>query len=109
MYYFGTNLDSRFAVPDYWPKEHETHKIPFEKEEIQEELKILKQRRLQARERRLGLQARGVSTEHTEHQDAEARNPRPDILEQVRLDGAAQAGMAKEGRESGRGWFDWLK
>ncbi|KAK5137066.1 hypothetical protein LTR08_001075 [Meristemomyces frigidus] len=109
MYYFGTNLDSRFAVPDFWPKDNQTHKIPFEKEDIQEELRLLKQRRLQARERRLGLQARGISTEHTEHQDAEARNPRPDILEAVSLDGAAQAGMAKENREKGRGWFDWLK
>jgi len=56
MYYFGTNLDSRFSVPDFWPKEGQTHKIPFEREEITEEIQRLKERRLAARQRRLELE-----------------------------------------------------
>ena len=56
MYYFGTNLDSRFSVPDFWPKEGQTHRIPFEREEITEELERLKERRLAARQRRLEME-----------------------------------------------------
>lgn len=62
MYYFGVNLDSRFSVPDFWPKEGQTHRIPFEKDEITEELQRLKEKRLAARQRRLeieSLSARG--------------------------------------------------
>ena len=53
MYYFGTNLDNRFSVPDFWPKPGETHRIPFEREEIQSELERLKQRRLALRAERV--------------------------------------------------------
>lgn len=53
MYYFGTNLDNRFSVPDFWPKPGETHRIPFEREEIQSELERLKQRRLALRAERM--------------------------------------------------------
>ena len=38
MYYFGTNLDNRFSVPDFWPKPEETNRIPFEREDIRKEL-----------------------------------------------------------------------
>lgn len=44
MYYFGTNLEDRFSVPDFWPKPENSHKIPYEKDEIREELKKLKER-----------------------------------------------------------------
>ncbi|KAK1595314.1 uncharacterized protein LY79DRAFT_668103 [Colletotrichum navitas] len=37
MYYFGTNLDNRFAVPDFWPKAEHSHKIPFDRDEIKSE------------------------------------------------------------------------
>lgn len=47
MYYFGTNLDNRFAVPDFWPKPEQTHKIPYEREEIKHEVERMKQRRLE--------------------------------------------------------------
>jgi len=57
MYYFGTNLDSRFSVPDFWPTKQETHRIPFEKEDIRNELERLKQQRLARRERRLATEA----------------------------------------------------
>ncbi|KAH7058882.1 hypothetical protein B0J12DRAFT_567510 [Macrophomina phaseolina] len=53
MYYFGTNLEERFSVPDFWPKEGQTHKIPYEKDEIQSELSRLRARRLALREQRL--------------------------------------------------------
>lgn len=53
MYYFGTNLDNRFNIKGFWPAPEQTHKIPFEKEEIQKELDRLQKRRLEKRERRL--------------------------------------------------------
>lgn len=53
MYYYGTNLDNRFSVPDFWPKPEQTNRIPFEKEEIHSELERLRQRRLFLREKRL--------------------------------------------------------
>jgi len=53
MYYFGTNLDGRFSVQDFWPKPEQSHKVPFEREEIQKELERLRRKRLLLRERRL--------------------------------------------------------
>jgi len=53
MYYYGTNLDNRFSVPDFWPKPEQTNRIPFEKEEIHSELERLRQRRLFLRDKRL--------------------------------------------------------
>ena len=53
MYYFGVNLDTRFAVPDFWPSPETTHKIPFEKEELKELSKRLKAERLEKKRRRL--------------------------------------------------------
>jgi len=53
MYYFGTNLENRFSVPDFWPKPEQTYKIPFEKSEIHSELERLKNKRLQSRAKRL--------------------------------------------------------
>ncbi len=53
MYYFGTNLDNRFSVPDFWPKPSQSHRIPFEREEIDAELERLKAQRLRRREKRL--------------------------------------------------------
>ncbi len=51
MYYFGTNLDSRFNVPDFWPKPGETHTIPFEKDEQLEMKNRLREVRLARRRR----------------------------------------------------------
>lgn len=56
MYYFGTNLDNRFSVPDFWPKENETHKIPFDRDEIKAELERLRRRRLEKRTKRMDAQ-----------------------------------------------------
>jgi protein PET100 len=63
MYYFGTNLENRFSVPDFWPKPEETYKIPFEKEDIHSELERLKNRRLERRARRLAWEKEGGSSE----------------------------------------------
>ncbi|KAI5849531.1 hypothetical protein DFP73DRAFT_540945 [Morchella snyderi] len=56
MYYFGTNLDNRFSVPDFWPKENETHKIPFDRDEIKAELERLRRRRLEKRAKKMDVQ-----------------------------------------------------
>ncbi|KAK0115925.1 hypothetical protein ONS95_012966 [Cadophora gregata] len=59
MYYYGTNLDKRFAVPDFWPKPEQTNRIPFDKEEIHSELERLRQRRMYLRSKRLEQEAQG--------------------------------------------------
>jgi protein PET100 len=53
MYYYGTNLDNKFSVPDFWPKPENSNKIPFEKEEIKAELERLRKKRLLLREQRV--------------------------------------------------------
>ncbi|KAG6036994.1 hypothetical protein E4U19_006537 [Claviceps sp. Clav32 group G5] len=34
MYYFGTNLDNRFSVPDFWPKPEECNRVPQDRDEL---------------------------------------------------------------------------
>lgn len=57
MFYFGTNLDQRFAVPDFWPKPEQANKVPLEADEIRAELERLRARRLLNRDRRLAAEA----------------------------------------------------
>lgn len=57
MYYFGTNLDNKFTVPDFWPRPEQTNKIPFEKEEIAAELERMRRQRLERRQIRLEREA----------------------------------------------------
>ncbi|KAF2128894.1 hypothetical protein P153DRAFT_386095 [Dothidotthia symphoricarpi CBS 119687] len=59
MYYFGTNLDGKFSVPDFWPKPEQTHRIPYEREEIAKELERLKARNRANRVRREEEERRG--------------------------------------------------
>ncbi|KAH6684564.1 hypothetical protein B0J14DRAFT_527394 [Halenospora varia] len=59
MYYYGTNLDKRFSVPDFWPKPEQTNRIPFEKDEIKSELERLRARRLYLRDKRLADEKKG--------------------------------------------------
>ena len=60
MYYFGTNLDNRFAVKGFWPKPEECNTIPHDREELLAEYEriVAKQKLRQARkfeeERQLG-------------------------------------------------------
>ena len=58
MYYYGTNLDNRFSVPDFWPKPEQTNRVPFEREEIRAELERLRGRRLFLRDQRLEREAK---------------------------------------------------
>jgi protein PET100 len=107
MYYFGINLDSRFAVPDFWPKRDETHQIPFEREEIAEELQRLKHKRLAARARRLAIEEMGGSAEVTENRDRQIEQPREEILSATKVVPAGGQEEVKQG--AGKGWFGWGK
>lgn len=104
MYYFGVNLDSRFQVPDFWPKEGQANKIPFEREDIKEELERLKARRLANRARRLEMERQGQSTDVTINQDKQAENPRPETLDMVKLQEPEKSQVAKE-----KGWGSWFR
>jgi protein PET100 len=53
MYYYGTNLDNRFSVPDFWPKPEQTNRVPFERDDIAAELARLKAKRLYMRDKRI--------------------------------------------------------
>ncbi|KAI1754341.1 hypothetical protein F4782DRAFT_494089 [Xylaria castorea] len=57
MFYFGTNLDERFAVPDFWPKPEQVNRVPHDKDEIHAELQRLRARRMYLRDRRLEAEA----------------------------------------------------
>lgn len=119
MYYFGINLDSRFAVPDFWPKRGQTHEIPFDKDEINAEIERLKQRRLAARARRLAMEDQGLSTATHVNED-EVREgrvreylsntkvlPREGEQQQQQQQQDEVEGVVKE-KNTG-GWFGWGK
>jgi len=57
MYYFGTNLDSRFAVEGFWPKAEETNKVPHSRDEIKAEYEKIVARQRVLMERRAMQQA----------------------------------------------------
>lgn len=52
-----TSCSGRFKVDGFWPKESETHKIPFDREDIQSELERLRNRRLALRAQRVEEEA----------------------------------------------------
>lgn len=111
MYYFGINLDSRFSVPDFWPKRGQTHEIPFEKDEIKEEIERLKQRRLAARARRLAAEEQGldVSTHANENEVRDGRvreylNSTKVLPREGDAPTVEETGGAKKG-----GWFGFGK
>ena len=56
MYYFGTNLEERFSVPGFWPKQEHSHKIPVDIEEIDRELARMKKQRAFRQERQQKLE-----------------------------------------------------
>lgn len=37
MYYFGTNIEERFAVNNFWPRPEECNKVPHDRDEIRAE------------------------------------------------------------------------
>lgn len=53
MYYFGTNLEERFTVHNFWPTAEQSHKIPESKEEIDRELNRMRRLDTLKRERKL--------------------------------------------------------
>ncbi|KAI1654512.1 hypothetical protein F4813DRAFT_202793 [Daldinia decipiens] len=69
MYYFGTNLDERFAVPDFWPKAEQANKVPMDRDEIHAELQRLRARRLYLRDKRLENEARQARQPESEEQE----------------------------------------
>ncbi|KAI1766038.1 hypothetical protein GGR53DRAFT_464782 [Hypoxylon sp. FL1150] len=71
MYYFGTNLDERFAVPDFWPKPEQANKVPYDRDEIHAELQRLRARRLYLRDRRLEDEARNPPAPTSSAEDGE--------------------------------------
>ena len=50
MYYFGTNLQNRFSVEGFWPTSEQSHKIPYEKEEIRAEVERIQREMRNRRE-----------------------------------------------------------
>lgn len=104
MYYFGTNLDSRFSTPDFWPKPGETHTIPFEKEDIKQELERLKARRLAVRAHRLEMENQGQRTDTIAAQDDQPVEPKSEILEATKLNEPERSQIAKQ-----KGWSSWLR
>ncbi|KAB5570039.1 hypothetical protein GE09DRAFT_1217489 [Coniochaeta sp. 2T2.1] len=90
MYYFGTNLDNRFKVPDFWPKAEHSNKIPMEREEIHAELERLRARRLYLRDKRLAEEA--------------ARNPQPVTAQETQQPEPVQQAPQPTEQKKG-GWF----
>lgn len=56
MYYFGTNLDERFNVPDYWPTKEQSHTLPYDHAELKEEVMRLQREMREKAERRRAAQ-----------------------------------------------------
>ena len=104
MYYFGTNLDSRFSTPDFWPKPGETHTIPFEKEDIKQELERLRARRLAVRAQRLEMENQDETTNVVADQDDQTVPPKQEILEAARLNEPERSQIAKQ-----KGWSSWIR
>ncbi|KAJ5783857.1 uncharacterized protein N7518_009534 [Penicillium psychrosexuale] len=57
MYYFGTNLDDRFATKNFWPTAEQSHKIPLDKDEIDQELARMRMVDAVKREQRRAAEA----------------------------------------------------
>jgi protein PET100, fungi type len=57
MYHFGTNLDKKFSVPGFWPSKEQSHRIPTDPTDLDEELERLRAIRLEIRRRRLEVEA----------------------------------------------------
>ncbi|KAI1816776.1 hypothetical protein GGS20DRAFT_583122 [Poronia punctata] len=72
MFYFGTNLDERFAVPEFWPRPEQANRVPFEKDEIQAELQRLRTRRLYLRDRRLEQEAAGMKSREDNNNEGQS-------------------------------------
>jgi len=88
MYYFGTNLDEKFCTPNFWPKKEQTHTIPFERKEIDEEIERLRARRLAARARRLDVEGE---------------------TSQIAVKQPASIPSSSDQGKDAKGWLSWLR
>lgn len=52
MYYFGTNLDARFNVPQFWPTQEQSHKIPYDSNDLKLEVRRIQQEAVQRQQKR---------------------------------------------------------
>lgn len=41
MYYFGTNLDKRFSMGNFWPKPEESNRMVYDRKELEEEFRFI--------------------------------------------------------------------
>jgi protein PET100 len=116
MYYFGTNLDRKFSVPDFWPTQNQLNKIPYEREEIDGELDRLKRKRLALRAKRLEEAKREGRDVPEEIESADVRNRTEvrgvrggvlDRLGDVDREGSVTAVAAEAA--SRKSWGDWIR
>jgi protein PET100 len=111
MYYFGTNLDDKFSVKDFWPTKEQLNKIPTEREDISKEVEAMKRRRLQRREARLEEEA-AMGLEGGDG-SAEGFGARPvrtalGVVHGGPLDRMA-GNAARAVEREGQGWVDWVR
>ncbi|KIV98952.1 uncharacterized protein PV09_09287 [Verruconis gallopava] len=102
MYYFGTNLDDKFSVEDFWPTKEQLNKVPTEREDILEELERMKRRRLRRRELRLKEEAMN-------DRNAGVRIPAGHTLNMGRPLEQIGENATKALQREGRGWLDWMR
>lgn len=104
MYYFGTNLDNKFSVKDFWPTKEQLNKIPTEREDISAEVERMKRRRLQLREIRLAEEAL-----EAESQEPSIRMPVTRALAQGGQLDQLGDNVARAVEREGKGWMDWVR
>ena len=85
MTYFGSNLEKKFSVSDFWPKPEQSHKIPHDWEDIDKEIARLKERRLAARDRRLEIERLDANSDDMASRDNESGSMKPQVLEAVKM------------------------
>ncbi|KAJ5984958.1 hypothetical protein N7499_008784 [Penicillium canescens] len=73
MYYFGTNLDDRFATKNFWPTAEQSNKIPLDKEEIDQELARMRMVDSVRRERREAQAAQFAAAQAQEQAQAQTQ------------------------------------
>ncbi|KAJ5375533.1 hypothetical protein N7517_007539 [Penicillium concentricum] len=72
MYYFGTNLDDRFATKNFWPTAEQSHKIPLDKAEIDQELARMRMVDAMKRERRQAAEAQAQAQAQAQLQSTQS-------------------------------------
>ncbi|KAF4974642.1 hypothetical protein FZEAL_8477 [Fusarium zealandicum] len=70
MFYFGTNLDNRFAVSGFWPKPEECNKIPKDRDEIKAEYERIVARQKLRQAKKLEEQRQRAASQQEEHHES---------------------------------------